>query len=377
MKIAYVGLKTFPPKYGGYETMTYSIVNEVIKDRAFEAIVFPFSSDLGEVRSDRLDVVPLGNIKIPYLRSIFSGLLSLSKIRKEKPDLVHLNGIENAYLIPFLKILDKKVVLNVRGTKWAYPIWEKSARALLKIAPIFLGSLFLKLNVRFFAKKADLVVTVNDAAIAELPRKASSKALVVYNSLSIREPECRELLTVLNLPPTRYLLFIGRIIPLKGLHYLIRAYNELDYDFPIVVVGEMKKNDAYHSYLRRISSKKVRFVGGYFGKDAYSLIRNSLLTILPSTTEGMSVTILEAAILKAPILVSDIKENTVLWGDAVHYFSSGDVQDLRRKISILIDDKAIRMSKIDAAYRLSNTKFNFDEQISKLKMAYSSLATHT
>jgi glycosyltransferase involved in cell wall biosynthesis len=371
MKIAFLGIKTFPPEHGGMETMTSSIVMELAKDPLTSVTVFPLYSSSPITGLKNLAVLPLHVGNIPYIRSILGGIAGVLEAFQIKPDVIHLNGLENAYLLPLLRLLGLKVVLQIHGTKWAVSEWG-GTRFRLSNLPILAGMLFFRINIRFFASWAERIVTVNEVALEEMPPSARRKADVVYNSLDIRLEENQQLLERQGLSAGGYLIYIGRIVPLKGLHYLIQAYNRLPHlSLPLVVVGRFDPTSPYHAYLKELAAGvDVRFIGAFYGDSAYTMIKNARLLILPSETEGMAVSILEAGLLKTPVLASDIPENVRLWGETIHYFRNKDIDSLTGSLDVLARDDSRCNSKVPRALEVANNKFNYRDQMAKLLDVY-------
>ena len=105
MKIVFLGIKTFPPEHGGMETMTSSIVMELAKDPLISVTVLPLTSSSPVIGIKNLAVLPLRAGNIPYVRTILGGIAGVIKAFQIKPDVIHLNGLENAYLLPLLRLL--------------------------------------------------------------------------------------------------------------------------------------------------------------------------------------------------------------------------------------------------------------------------------
>jgi glycosyltransferase involved in cell wall biosynthesis len=371
MRIAFLGIKTFPPEHGGMETMTSSIVMELVTDPRISVTVLPFKSSSPNTGLKNLSVLPLSAGKIPYVSSILGGIAGVVKAYHIKPDIVHLNGLENAYLLPVLKLLGLKTVLHIHGTKWVVSKWG-GTRFRLSNLPIWAGNLLFRINMRFFATYAHRILTVNEVALEEMPPSARKKAEVVYNSLDVPKEETTQTLDQEGLSSGGYLMYIGRVVPLKGVHYLVQAYSLLpQLQFPLIVVGRFDATRAYHAHLRNMTAGvNVRFVGPFYGDSAYALIKNARLLILPSETEGMAVSILEAALLKTPILASDIPENVKLWGDTIHYFRNKDTDSLKESLDLLATDESLCNSKISLAFELATRKFNHKDQMAHLLDVY-------
>jgi glycosyltransferase involved in cell wall biosynthesis len=189
--------------------------------------------------------------------------------------------------------------------------------------------------------------------------------------------ENKQLLGRQGLSAGGYLIYIGRIVPLKGLHYLIQAYNRLPHlSLPLVVVGRFDPTRPYHAYLKELAAGvDVRFIGAFYGDSAYTMIKNARLLILPSETEGMAVSILEAGLLKTPVLASDIPENVRLWGETIHYFRNKDIDSLTGSLDVLARDDSRCNSKVSRALEVANNKFNHRDQMAKLLGVYKKCLT--
>lgn len=377
-KIAFIGIKSYPSAHGGMETMTESIIDSLlrIEGHPYSIYVYPlFSAPASKSLHPDLHIRNIKVKNILYLRSILGLVAVVPRLINDKPDIVHLNGIENSYIIPLLRLLGFKVVLNVRGIRWALSKWGESYFHLSNI-PIVLAQLVFKVNIVLFSWFADRIVTVTDYSTRFLPYLARKKTQVIYNSLDVHRVRKTALLEQLKLPADGYVLFIGRIVPLKGLHYLIQAYRSINgVREPLIVVGSFSPTDnSYHGYLSDIAAgSDIRFAGPLYGDNKLAILSDAKLVVLPSETEGMAVTILEAALLKVPILVSNIPENGTLWGDSVHYFRSCDQQDLKSKLELLLSDENTRKEKLGVAYEIAVTKFNHGRQMELFNSLYQSI----
>ena len=63
-----------------------------------------------------------------------------------------------------------------------------------------------------------------------------------------REPE--EIGRRWNLSKNSYILFLSRLVPEKGLHYLIGAYKKMDTDKRLVIAGGLTRNNEYVEQIR-------------------------------------------------------------------------------------------------------------------------------
>ena len=84
----------------------------------------------------------------------------------------------------------------------------------------------------------------------------------------------------------------------------------------------------------------------------------------------MAVSILEAGLLKTPVLASDIPENVWLWGETIHYFRNKEIDSLTESLDVLVRDESRCNSKVSRAFEVANNKFNHRDQMAKLLDVY-------
>ncbi|MDE7232646.1 MAG: glycosyltransferase family 4 protein, partial [Lachnospiraceae bacterium] len=136
-----------------------------------------------------------------------------------------------------------------------------------------------------------------------------------------------------------YFLFLARIVPEKGLHYLIEAFYELNTDKKLVIAGGSSQAMAYMEQIHQMAAKDGRILMTDFvqGQVLEELYANAYAFVLPSDVEGMAMTLLEAMSYGTCCLVSDIRENPEVVEDKAFTFHKGNVQDLRRQLTYLLE----------------------------------------
>jgi glycosyltransferase involved in cell wall biosynthesis len=138
-----------------------------------------------------------------------------------------------------------------------------------------------------------------------------------------------------SLEPGNYLMFAaGRIDPTKGCHLALEALNLIGNPLKLAIVGDLNQVPSYSDHLREIADEnQVVFIPPISDRELlFGMVKQALLFIFPSTTEGMSMMLLEAATLQVPIICSDIPENKIVMQDNVLYFHSGDAIDLANQL---------------------------------------------
>jgi glycosyltransferase involved in cell wall biosynthesis len=164
----------------------------------------------------------------------------------------------------------------------------------------------------------------------------------VYIPNGVNLPELREadiITKKYGLKKYSYILFLARIVPEKGLHYLIEAYSQLDTDIKLVIAGASSHSDDYVDQIKKMAANdnRILFTGFVQGDEIGELYSNCCTYILPSDVEGMPLSLLEAMSYGCQCIISDIAENVELAGENALKFAHGNVIDLKEKLSGVLD----------------------------------------
>jgi len=159
------------------------------------------------------------------------------------------------------------------------------------------------------------------------PCTGASSALIAYGT-QIRSSAGTQTLKRHGLEPEKYFLFVGRLIPEKGVHYLIDAYRQVETEFPLVIVGDNPYHPEYVQQLKDSADERVLFLGGEFGEAFWELCANCYVYVQPSEVEGTSPVVLSAMGCGRCVVVNGIRENLDTIGEAGLAFFRNDVSDL-------------------------------------------------
>jgi glycosyltransferase involved in cell wall biosynthesis len=169
-----------------------------------------------------------------------------------------------------------------------------------------------------------------------------------------------------------YFLFLARIVPEKGLHYLIEAFRDIDTDKKLVIAGGSSQAVGYMERIHNMAAQDERiimtdFVQGQLLEELYS---NAYAFVLPSDVEGMALSLLEAMSYGTCCLVSDICENTEVTEDKAFQFAKGDVKDLRRQLVYLLEHPDEVRKYADESSDFICGKYNWDEVVEETLSCY-------
>jgi glycosyltransferase involved in cell wall biosynthesis len=131
-------------------------------------------------------------------------------------------------------------------------------------------------------------------------------------------------------------LFVGRLVTEKGVHFLCEAFSRLDTDMTLALVGGSSGSDDYVAQIKKFEGPRVRMLDYVYGEALEELWSNAYCVVQPSTLEGLSLSLLEALSYGRCVLISDIPENLEVTEDCAFTFKNRDVDDLTRQLGRLI-----------------------------------------
>ncbi|MBL7197176.1 MAG: glycosyltransferase family 4 protein [Candidatus Omnitrophica bacterium] len=144
--------------------------------------------------------------------------------------------------------------------------------------------------------------------------------------------------------------FIGTIVPAKGLHILITAFNEIrNNEIHLKIYGKLfpyRGFEYYPNYLKKLSryNKNVHFMGAFDNHRIGEILSEIDFLVVPSVWyENCPLTIQEAFLTKTPVIASRIGGIPELVADGVNglLFNPGETNHLREKLEYVMDDLSI------------------------------------
>lgn len=157
---------------------------------------------------------------------------------------------------------------------------------------------------RIFLKRFDAIVLVSEK-MREIPAFRNSKKIhVIKNGISPQEPS---LPSTLEANPYQ-LLAIGRLSPEKGFDYLIKAVAELNKAetlCQLTIYGEGSLRNSLTELINNLGQQHNIKLAGFIANAQQHFHRYQLI-VMPSLTEGIPVTLLEAMRNKTPIIASAV-----------------------------------------------------------------------
>lgn len=330
--IAVIGIRGLPANYGGLETCAEEVTRRWVA-RGHEVRVYCRRNRYPDRRPeiDGVDLVytpSVGSKSLDTVTHTFFSILHLL-VTGRRFRVVHLYNTGNSIFLPLLKLFGKKVILSGDGVEWRREKWGRFAKAVHKLGE--------QMAVRF----ADCIVVDNqEVGNYYRDRHGIETTEIAYgaNEIAVDEARSAELLKQHGLEAGRYFLFVGRIVPEKGVHNLIDAYRGLETDYPLVIIGDDNSGSEYRDRLFQQASDDIRFLGFVYSTDYEQLLVNAYMYLSASELEGTSPSLVSAMGAGVCSLVNGIDENIATVKGCATTYARNDNEDLRRLWQALIDD---------------------------------------
>ena len=174
-----------------------------------------------------------------------------------------------------------------------------------------------------------------------------------------------EITNKFGLTKDNYILFLGRIVPEKGIHYLIEAFKNVETTKKLVIAGGSSDSKEYFNTLKESakSDPRILFTDFVAGRTLEELYSNAYLYVLPSDLEGMPLSLLEAMSYGNCCIVSDIPECTEVVEDQAVTFQKGNTEALKESIQTLVnEEEKVKSYKIRAAEFILK-KYSWDQAV--------------
>lgn len=339
-----IGHKTVPSRDGGVEIVVEELSTRMVQE-GHNVTLFnrkrknnPSSDNYKGVKL--IDIFTINKKSLDaIIYSYFATKRAIKEAKKGKYDVIHFHAEGPCnFLKKFGKLGSKKrskmpkVIVTIHGLDWQRGKWGG------------LATKILLRGERQAVKYADEVIVLSQNNKKYFKEKYNRETLFIPNGVTpaiTHEPEIIK--DKWDLEKNNYVLFLARLVPEKGTHYLVEAWkqlkNETKTDKKLVIAGGASHSQDYFNQIREMTKNddSIIMTGFVTGQTLHELYTNAYLYVLPSDIEGMPMSLLEALSYGNCCLVSNIPENTEIINDNCYIFEKGNIADLKNKIKEILD----------------------------------------
>lgn len=369
MKIGIIGHKRIPSNEGGIEKGVEQHSVRMVKSGHQVTVynrgghnVFGKEYDkkkLKEYKGVKIVTVPTvkGAACVPiysFLATIHAAIIGY--------DCVSYRASGSCVMIPLAKMFGLRTVASLHGIDSQRDKWGGFA------------SKYLEFGEKMAATKADVCLVLSQNMKEYIDTKYHTNSVLFANGIDRPIKHTPEIIKKkYKLDRDTYVLSLGRIVPEKGIHYLIDAFKKCKTEKKLVIAGGAEANKEYYKQLIEMAQNdnRIIFTGYVQGQEIQELYSNAYIFALPSNLEGMANALLEAMSYDNCCLISDIPENTEVVGNKAVWFKKGNVEDLANTLQNLLDHSNIveEYKKESGDYVLN--KYNWDYIVEQMLEIYS------
>lgn len=370
MIIAMLGHKRIPSREGGVEIVVEELSTRMVK-RGHEVTCYnrggkhvmdknQKQQKLNEYEGVKLKRV--WTIDKKGLAAMTSSLFATILILFSKAEVVHYHAEGPCAWMWIIKWFSRKrIIATIHGLDWQRAKWGGFATK------------YIKYGEKQAVKHADEIIVLSKNVQDYFKDTYNRETVFIPNGVSkpnIIEPNIIK--DKFNLNKDEYILFLGRMVPEKGIHYLIEAFNNIKTDKKLVIAGGASDTDTYYQELKDKSkdNKNIIFTGFVQGKELDELYSNAYIYCLPSDLEGMPLSLLEAMSYGNCCLTSNIEECAEVLEDYGVTFKVSETKDLQEVLQKLLDNKDIVKKYKKEAQEYILNKYNWDNVVKKTLELY-------
>ncbi len=359
MKIAIIGTRGVPSKYGGFETFAEEVSTRFVK-LGYKTVVYGrpeyYSESEKNSQYKGIRTVYLNSIKIKQFETILHSLkCTFHSIFIEKVDAVILCNVANSLNLPILKIFGKKVLINVDGLEWKRNKWSRTAKTVFKLFER-IGAFFGKKNIvtdsmeisKYYKEKFDVTAKF-------IPY--GGKILQSSDTIPVTDMEKR-----FGIKKDEYFLQITRFVPENNVYHILKNFIKSKTKKKFLLVGGDHYHGKYCSKIKQISKKddRILLTGFIYDKKLIdTLLYNTFAYIHGNEVGGTNPALLQAMGGENIIFSIDTVFNKeVLKSTGIYFERSG--YDLEKKINILEENPESSETLPGQAIKNLRINYNWD-----------------
>lgn len=369
LNIAMLGHKRIPSREGGIEVVVEELSTRFVglghsvtcyNRRGKHVMNGTRIVQPKEYKGIRIKTVP--TIDVKGLAALSSSFLASVKCALGKYNVVHYHAEGPCAFMWIPKLFGKRCVATIHGLDWVREKWRGT-----------FAEKYIKYGEKVAVKKADEIIVLSKGVQDYFWETYRRETQFIPNGITEHEVLPAKLITEqFGLNKDDYILFLGRIVPEKGLRYLIEAYKNIATDKKLAIAGGSSDSSEFYDEIKHLAAddERIIFTGFVEGQALVELYSNAYIYVLPSDLEGMPISLLEAMSYGNCCLVSSIPECTEVVENNAAVFGKSNVADLTEKMKWLIDNPQTVNEYKEGANDFILKKYDWNEIVEKTVALY-------
>lgn len=349
LRIALLGSRGIPARYGGYETLMEEIAVRLV-EAGHDVTVYCRSHytapDEREHHGVRLVVLP--TLRGKYFDTPVHTLLSCLHAARARYDVALVVNAANALFVPILRLGGIPTALHVDGIEKRRAKWGPVGRWVYAISE--------RLACRV------PTALISDAEVIRdhyLERYGAPSTLITYG-VDPKPPQSPGILDELGLRPGRYFLYVSRFEPENNPHRIAAAYAGVSGDVPLVMVGDAPYAEAFIAGFKRDADPRILFPGAIYGDGYRELQQHALAYVHGTEVGGTHPALVEAMGYGNCLLVNDAPENREVVGDQGLWFRAEEPDTIAAAFEAVLGDPERTEALGRGAARRAKERYSWD-----------------
>lgn len=372
MRIAFVGTKGIPARWGGIETYVEQIGRR-LAERGHDVTVFSsdwFSADYDGSHHEGMRIARVPSLRLQATDALTNGFFASWAVINGCFDIVHFHGLASYFYVPLVRKFGKLTVTTTHAmeSNWENRKYNRLGRWVIKRA--------FEIGIRH----AHRTSTVARHLQVKMKRRYAVEPVMLPAGLEPAQPSSAQIIAdKYKLQGNDFLLFLGRIDPIKRIEWVVDLHRTIPSGIRIVIAGGAQDSTT-EAYLRSLQQSAggcsdVIFTGAVAGREKSELYSNCIMLLAPSADEGLPLTVLEAASYGRPSLVSDLPafQAVIAHGKTGFLFPREDRQAFVSMVSeALQSPNRLKAAGLEARRELT-PRFDWDLTADRTEMLYRGL----
>jgi len=351
VRLAILGTRGIPARYGGFETLAEEL-SARLSARGHEVTVYTrpryAQPGLTSWRGACIRVLP--TIPTKHLDTVAHGLLSSLDAVFQRYDAVLACNAVNAGVCFLPRLLGPtRVVLNVDGLDRRRRKWNAA------------GRLVYRVSERLSTILPDVLVT--DAVVIQnyyRDRHGAESVLIPYGG-DLPEPQSTESLERLGLTPEKYVLYVSRLEPENNADAVVAAYRDVPGVTPLVIVGDAPYARDYIARVRSGADSRVLFPGAIYGEGYRQLLAHAAAYVQATEVGGTHPALVEALGYGRVVFYHQSPENEEVAGGVAVPFDVNRPDTLARLLKEVLDEPSAFSVWKEQARRRVAERYRWDD----------------
>jgi glycosyltransferase involved in cell wall biosynthesis len=353
MRIALVGTRGVPARYGGFETCVEEVGRRLVK-AGHEVVVYCRKANADDEpdaellsQYEGMQLVHLPAVSKKSLETLSHTALSTAHLRKHPVDVAIVFNSANAPFVPFLRSRGIPVATHVDGLEWQRSKWQGA------------GS-------RYYRMAESMAVRWSDALIADAQGIAdyyrlefgADTDLIAYGAPIVSDEDSDKLAKV-GVQAGQYHLVVARFEPENHVDVIVDGYRQSGAELPLVVVGSAPYADEHTARIHSLADERVHFTGGVWDQDLLDQLYANCVTYLHGhSVGGTNPSLLRAIGAGAAAIAFDVNFNREVTEDTGRYFRTA--ADVAREVDAAEADREATAAR-GARARVLAYRYDWDD----------------